>query len=69
MAAAVELGPNGRAGPGESRHHGLRALALALAAWPGGMARMAVAEPPAAGGASDARHGEVLYLRHGGSGP
>jgi cytochrome c553 len=42
----------------------LRALALVLAAWLGGMARMAVAEPPAAGGAADPRHGEVLYLRH-----
>jgi cytochrome c553 len=42
----------------------LRALALVMAAWLGGTASEAVAEPPAAGGAPDPRHGEVLYLRH-----
>jgi cytochrome c553 len=42
----------------------LGALALGLVAWLGGMARVAIAEPPAAGGAADPRHGEVLYLRH-----
>ena len=39
-------------------------LALVLAAWAGAVASVAVAESPAASGAADPRHGEVLYLRH-----